>query len=199
MNYPTENIIVDSDMTREEIVAQNPKSPAPQDIVTSQEILEVKYYSFDNKLHSGQIVVNKDVAKDILDFFNLALEIKFPIERVVPISNEKYKWDDQVSCDDNNSSGYNYRLVMGTTRMSKHSSGKAFDINPVQNIYVRYDKYLKEIFKSPTNGLYDRNVLGTLTNDHPLVNLMKDLGWNWGGDWTPESGRIDYQHFEKNI
>ena len=83
--------------------------------------------------------------------------------------------------------------------MSKHSLGIGFDVNPVQNIYVKYDAELKEILRFPKNGVYDEHAKGTLCSDSPLVILMKDLGWEWGGDWTPESGRIDYQHFEKVV
>ena len=102
-----------------------------------------------------------------------------------------------MSCDDNNSSGFNYRFVMGTDRMSKHAMGLAFDINPVQNIYIKYDEKMNEVFRFPKGAVYNKNAIGTLTIDHSLVSLMKSLGWGWGGDWKPESGRVDYQHFEK--
>ena len=192
-------MIIDSNMAREEILAQNPKSPAPQNIIDALEILTVKYFGFDEKIHSGQLVMNKNVIKDVESFFDLALKLSFPIEKVIPISNPKYGWDDEASCNDNNSSGYNYRLIMGTNMLSRHSQGLAFDINPVQNIYVRYDKDLNEIARYPEGGAYDENAKGTLTKDHELVILMKGLGWEWGGDWTAETGRVDYQHFEKNI
>ena len=126
--------------------------------------------------------------------------MKFPIKSVIPISHSKYKWDDILSCRDNNSSGFNYRHISGdSSRLSKHAHGLAFDINPIQNIYIKYDKNLKEVLRFPALGLYDKNILGTLILNHPLVALMKKLEWDWGGDWTPESGRVDYQHFEKNI
>ena len=195
----SQNIVVDSDMSVEVVLAQNPKSLAPQSVMDSMEIINVKYYGFDNKTHSGQIVMNKIVADDTKKFFQLAFDTKFPIEKVIPISSEKYKWDDAVSCADNNSSGFNYRLVAGTNKLSKHSMGMAFDVNPVQNIYIRYDQNLKETFRAPVGGVYDRNISGTLTHDHPLVVLLRNLGWDWGGDWVAESGRIDYQHFEKRV
>ena len=192
-------MIIDSNMAREEILAQNPKSPAPQNIIDALEILTVKYFGFDEKIHSGQLVMNKNVIKDVESFFDLALKLSFPIEKVIPISNPKYGWDDEASCNDNNSSGYNYRLIMGTNMLSRHSQGLAFDINPVQNIYVRYDKDLNEIYRSPKDGTYNEKAKGTLTSSDPLVSHMKTLGWEWGGDWTPETGRIDYQHFQKNM
>ena len=199
MNNASEHVVIDSEMTNEEIFVQNPQNIAPQNVLDSLRVLTVQYQGFDNTLHQGQIVVHKDLAGDVATFFKTALEIKFPIEKVIPISNKKYKWDEEVSCPDNNSSGYNYRLVMGTNRISKHAGGFAFDINPAQNIYVRYDEHMNEIFRSPKGVEYNETVAGTLTAKHPLVVLMKNLGWQWGGDWMPESGRIDYQHFEKTV
>ena len=199
MNESLKNAVIDSDAAKEDILMQNPDRPAPGHILNSQDILEVQYYGFDGALHRGQIVMHKDVARDVEVFFKTALAMGFPLSKVIPISDKKYAWDDAVSCNDNNSSGYNYRLIMGTDRMSKHASGLAFDINPVQNIYVRYDENMREIFRLPKEGVYDKDAAGTLTGDHPLVTLMKGLGWDWGGDWKPQSGRIDYQHFEKTI
>ncbi|MFA6519550.1 MAG: M15 family metallopeptidase [Candidatus Paceibacterota bacterium] len=198
MNTALPSIIVDSAMSRDAILAQNPDSPAPQSALDVLEVLNVTYVGFDDALHTGQIAVHKDVLQDVKRFFDAAREMKFPIEKVIPISNEKYAWNDERSCDDNNSSGYNYRLIAGTDRVSKHAAGLAFDINPVQNIFVKYDTDLSETFRFPKDAVYDEQASGTLTKVHPLVQLMKSLGWEWGGDWTPESGRIDYQHFEKS-
>lgn len=200
-NHQMENntVIVDSAMSLTEALAQNPNNPAPEDILQSVEVLEVEYFSFDGKLHKGQIVMNKKVIGDVEKFFKLAKDIKFPIEKVIPVSDPKYQWDDVVSCDDNNSAGFNFRLVQGTSRLSKHAQGLAFDINPVQNIYVRYGLDGKEVVRYPKDGRYDVEVKGTLVAGDPLVTLMKGLGWEWGGDWTPDTGREDYQHFEKNI
>ena len=181
-------------------LAQNPENPAPRDILDSMRMIDVKYFGFDDKLHIGQIVMREDVIADVKKFFELALEFKFPVKSVIPVSNPKYKWSDEISCDDSNSSGFNYRSVSGNTnKLSKHATGLAFDINPEQNIYIRYNENLEEVFRAPADGTYDKNTPGTLTSDHPLVLLMKKLGWDWGGDWTPETGRVDYQHFEKII
>lgn len=199
MNKSLANIVIDSDASRKDILIQNPESPAPEDILNYLDILEVKYYGFDGAIHRGQIVINKNIAGEVKIFFETALTLKFPIEKVIPISNKKYKWNDEISCDDNNSSGYNYRFITGAGKMSKHAAGLAFDVNPAQNIYIKYDENMNEVFRSPKEAIYSKDSLGTLTRDHTLVILMKNFGWDWGGNWKPESGRVDYQHFEKNI
>lgn len=195
-----DEIIIDSEISLEMALAQNPKAQAPADILSAQVVSTVEYFGFDWKKHRGQIVMNSVVIDDVKEFFELALKTNFPIKKVIPICAPQYKWDDIISCGDNNSSGFNFRYVSGDpTRLSNHAKGLAFDINPVENIYVRYDKDLSETFRYPPDGVYDLEAKGTLLATSSLVLLMKKLGWDWGGDWTPESGRIDYQHFEKKI
>jgi hypothetical protein len=52
------NIIVDSNMTFDEAING---SPAPEAILAVQRLVDVSYYSFDGKLHKGQIIVHFSV------------------------------------------------------------------------------------------------------------------------------------------
>lgn len=176
---------------------QNPHSIAPAHIIEAQRILTVLHYDFDDIVRGGEIVVHEGVSDDVSDFFKLAYELRFPIEKIVPICNERYRWEDELSMADNNTTGFNYRTIMGTDQLSAHASGRAFDVNPRQNIYVRYDEKERIIACYPNGATYDEHARGTLTKDHELVRFMKKRGWIWGGDWEPSSGRVDYQHFEK--
>ncbi len=176
---------------------QNPQNVAPDHIIETQQILSVSHYGFDDLVHSGVIVMHKGVAKDVLAFFALALELRFPVEKIVPISDNKYCWNDELSMADNNTSGFNYRIIMGTNILSNHATGCAFDVNPRQNIYVKYDEKGREIFCYPPGASYNEQVKGTLTKDHLLVEFLKERGWVWGGDWNRGDGVLDYQHFEK--
>jgi hypothetical protein len=97
--------------------------------------------------------------------------------------------------EDNVSSGFNYRLIAGTDKPSLHALGRAFDINPRQNPYIRYER--REIIAQPKQSKWDKSRPGTLFADHPLVKMMEGFGWEWGGHWSQESGRTDYQHFQK--
>ncbi|HEY0964714.1 MAG TPA: M15 family metallopeptidase [Candidatus Paceibacterota bacterium] len=190
-------MIIDSDMTVAEALRQNPHSEAPESIVKNLRVLQMYYIGFDMQLHRGQIVVHKKAVAPVRTFFSTAIALTFPIKSVIPVAAPEFLWDDEISCNANNSSGYNYRTIAGTTRLSRHASGLAFDINPLQNVYIRYDADGNEIARLPAHGRYDPDAPGTLHADHLLVILMKQYGWTWGGDWTPESGRVDYQHFEK--
>ena len=184
-----DHIKTDSNMTAFEAIKHNISKECPAEIVNNQSLVDVLYYSFDNKVHKGQIVVHKKLVKDIQQIFALAYEMKFPIGKVIPISNPNYNWDDIKSVTDNNSSSFNYREIAGSDSLSDHANGVAIDINPKINPFI--DKAGKT---TPSKAVYDPNVPGTLTADHPIVKKFLALGWKWGGNW---SGTKDYQHFSK--
>lgn len=184
-------------MSLDEALKQNPISPAPTEVLIKQLLLEVSYISFGGLIHQGQIVVHKDVAADVGAFFKQALTLKFPIYSVIPVADRRFNFDDEISCNQNNTSGYNYREITGGGKLSNHSWGLAFDVNTVQNVYVRYDESGLETYRLPKTAHYDKNAPGTLHKEHPLVHFMETRGWTWGGDWNPINGPVDYQHFEK--
>ena len=185
--------IVDSRMNKHEAFdGLDPK--CPPEIRRRQKIVKVKYYSFDGLIHQGQIIVDKDLKTDIKKIFKFALEQKFPINTVIPVSAPQFrkngKWDDDLSMEANNTSGFNYREKTGGGSLSNHAYGRAVDINTVQNPYVKGTLVL------PPNGKWQPGTPGTFTADHPIVKMFIALGWDWGGGWTRLQ---DYQHFEKPL
>jgi len=181
--------IIDSNMTFEEAIRKG----CPPEIEKRLRLVEVLYYSFDGKIHKGQLVVDRRLVRDVRKVFKIALKEKFPITSVIPISHEKFfkdgKWnDDDQSMLANNTSAFNYRVVTGGATLSNHSYGFAIDINPVQNPYIKNDKVL------PPGAVYNVNQPGTLTPDCRLLKTFLRLGWEWGGNWETLK---DYQHFQK--
>lgn len=177
----TNSVIVDSQMTRAEALGNN---AFPQFILDSQELLTVRYYSFDNKLHEGQLVVHKSLAADVQAIFREIEQSRFPIAKVVPIVY--YNWSDSKSIADNNTSAFNYRTIAGTSRLSDHAYGKAIDINPYLNPWVGK--------KGKSERPYRPEQPGTITADGIVVQAFKKRGWSWGGSWKHSK---DYQHFSK--
>ncbi|MGE5364372.1 MAG: M15 family metallopeptidase [Bacteroidota bacterium] len=175
--------IVDSDMTLSQALSGQ---GIPDNIQRELNLLDVKYYSFDGKIHKGQLVVHRSVSEDVREVFEIMLEEKFPIARVIPV--QRYDWSDELSMKDNNTSAFNYRRVKGTRIMSKHSYGRAIDINPQQNPFFKRGKY------SPAGAVYRKDQPGTLTAGSRIVKEFKKRGWRWGGEWRSSK---DYQHFEK--
>lgn len=178
-----EEIIIDSKLNFSEAL-EGLKFPA--DIRKNLVLTEVTYYSFDGKLHSGQLVIHKDLEKDIQDIFSFIRENHFPVNKVIPIS--KYAWNDSLSIMDNNTSGFNYRYVEGTKVLSMHAKGRAIDLNPFLNPTV----YLGSSPKS--HRPYNPEKPGTLSRKSPVVELFIKKGWTWGGTWKSLK---DYQHFQK--
>ncbi|MDM8537716.1 M15 family metallopeptidase [Desulfobacterales bacterium HSG17] len=179
------NPIIDSKLTWNQALIKKSGLTAPEDIIIDQVLLTVLYYSFDNKIHQGQIVIHKDLSADIKMIFTLALKEKFPFASVIPIS--QFDWDDGKSMKANNTSGFNYRNAAGSKRLSKHAFGRAVDINPFLNPYI------KNNFSLPWGSQYDPDKPGTLTSDSPLVKAFLKSGWIWGGNWKTIK---DYQHFD---
>jgi hypothetical protein len=185
--------IIDSRMTEKEAFeGMDPK--CPEDIRKKQKVVKLKYYSTDGKIHLGQLVINAELKNDIKKVFALALKEHFPIYSVIPISDKRFRkdarWDDELSMEANNTSAFNYREITGGGRLSNHAYGRAIDINPFQNPYIKDGLVL------PHGAKYDPGIAATFTADHPIVRAFLQLGWAWGGNWTTPR---DYQHFEKPL
>ncbi len=181
-------LIVDSDLTIHQVKKQNPNFYCPLEIQNQLSLVDVEYFSFDGLRHKGQIVIHKDLVNDIKGAFELLLREKFPIQSVIPISDNKFQWDDNSSTLANNTSAFNYRYVRNTKILSNHSEGRAIDINPRLNPYFPGEKVF------PPQASYNLEIPGTISPGSKLVNYFEKLGWRWGGSWNED---LDYQHFEK--
>lgn len=179
-------VIVDSNTTwaneRQKALAKG----FPVAVVDRQALIDVCYFSFDARLHKGQIVMDQRLEGDVRKIFSIFLAEKFPIKSVIPIS--RFNWDDTASMISNNTSGFNYRKIKGKDEWSNHAYGQAMDINTVQNPYIN-GKHV-----SPKGAKYNNRKPGTFIRKSKLVEKIKALGWSWGGEWK---NMKDYQHFEK--
>ena len=88
------NPIIDSDISLSEAL----RKESPPEFKERQRLINVLYYSFDGKIHKGQLVIDGRLAEDIREVFRVALKDKFPIASVVPISHDKFfkngKWNE---------------------------------------------------------------------------------------------------------
>lgn len=192
-------MIVDSNYDPNQVIIQNPDEPCPPEILSSLGLMQVQYVGFDGNDHVGQIVIAIKVMTEVEAFFKRAYALRFPIERVVPVSAPGYLWDGKKIITDNVSAGFDYRKIKHTDTLSLHARGLAFDINPQQNPYIIYENSERVMAVPRKNAAWDPSKPGTLSADHPLVKLMEGFGWEWGGRWTPESGRTDYMHFQRDL
>ncbi|MBN1665313.1 MAG: M15 family metallopeptidase [Deltaproteobacteria bacterium] len=176
--------VIDSRINFEEAVYG---TAAPESIISSLCLMDVCYFSFDGRLHQGQLVIHQSLKKDMEEIFAIIEKSRFPVAKAIPIV--KYGWSDDASMADNNTSAFNYRFVAGTKNLSRHAWGMAVDINPFQNPVI-YQNGISE----PVNAVYAPSESGSFSEDHPIVREFIRRGWHWGGHFDDMK---DYHHFDK--
>lgn len=161
-------------------------SPAPPEVLATQTLLSIPFVDFAGETQVGQLVVHRDLAVEVVELFRLLFVERFALARMMPIV--AFGWSDDLSMEANNCSAFNYRVKVGKSELSAHALGRALDINPRQNPYIRGELVL------PEGAVYDAEVAGTLTPDSIAVRFLESRGWVWGGRWTTLK---DFHHFEK--
>lgn len=154
--------------------------------------VRVLHYNAEGKELRGEIVCHKDIADDLAEIFRELHKARYPIERIHLI--DRYGADDTRSMMANNTSAFNYRKVAGTNVLSNHSYGKAIDINPFYNPFVKRNG---KVEPAAARRYANRNARFKykITRGDLCYRLFKQHGFTWGGDWRSSK---DYQHFEKN-
>jgi D-alanyl-D-alanine carboxypeptidase len=150
--------------------------------------IRLGHWDFRGRSRVGTLVVHTSVVPGVVSVFRRLYATRFPIRRMLGV--EVYRGSDDRSMAADNTSGFNCRLVGGTTRWSEHAYGKAIDVNPVENPYV--DGGLVE---PPAGRAYldrSRRRPGMATRSTVLVRAFAEAGWRWGGFWQSSK---DYQHF----
>lgn len=159
--------------------------------------LTVPHFDGHGHVLMGEMVADADVAGELSDIFRALFRRGYPIERMVLI--DEYGADDRRSMEANNSSAFNYRVVAGTARLSHHARGRAVDINPLYNPYVKR-RADGSLYVSPEAGRpfadRSRDFIYRIGPGDALYEEFVGRGWTWGGDWRSIK---DYQHFEKPL
>ena len=145
----------------------------------------------DGSTYRGTLVVHRSVAAAVARILARLYEEKFAIRSMVPI--EAFGGDDDRSTMADNSSAFNCRTVQGSRSLSEHAYGRAIDLNPVENPYVRANgSVLDPAAERFTNRASVGNEGGVITGDGPVVKIFRREGWGWGGSFKRTK---DYQHF----
>jgi hypothetical protein len=156
--------------------------------------LKLLHYDINSDIRIGEMVCSRLIASDLVQIFKALYDEQYPIEKMILI--DAYNADDEASMQDNNTSAFNFRQIVGGGKLSKHAAGLAVDINPLYNPYIRISG--GQMYVAPCNAspYVDRTLhfpYKIIKNDICYQLFMK-YGFQWGGDWKTIK---DYQHFEK--
>lgn len=157
--------------------------------------VHVLHYDFNGNPAQGELICNEYIAQDLVEIFYELYYNEYQIERITLI--DEYDGDDTASMEANNTSCFNYRVVEGSSSLSKHAYGLAIDINPLYNPYVTYEKDgTEKVSPVAALGYADRSVNFPYKIDEEdlCCRLFKEHGFIWGGNWNSLK---DYQHFQK--
>lgn len=193
----TEALFSISEISEELFARMNGVTYVENDDISRSELryLRLLYVGFDEEVHVGEMVVNEQIAGEVRDIFRELYENGYQIEKMRLMDD--YGGDDDLAVQDNNTSCFNYRVVEGSTSLSRHAYGLAIDINPFYNPYVTYPGGVERISPAGSEAYADRSA------DFPhkiggegdlCLSLFSERGFTWGGNWRTLK---DYQHFQK--
>lgn len=167
--------------------------------LSSLKYIKVLHYNFNNNIQVGEMIVNKDIADDVLNIFKELFEAKYQINSMHLVDNY---WtgnpmsSDWQSIEANNTSGFCYRKKVNESGLSLHAYGRAIDINPQQNPYVSYSSGSAKWSHSNADAYVNRESGQShmISHDDKAYQVFTKYGFRWGGDFSEPK---DYQHFEK--
>lgn len=150
--------------------------------------LRVSFWGFDRRPHTGELIVNRRVAHDVVGVFATLFRARFPIEAMRIATTGDV--DPHPTGDGNGSGAFFCRPMRNGSAWSAHAYGLAIDLNPFQNPYQSGDLVLPELASAYLNR--GRVRPGMIRRGGVVTDAFAVIGWTWGGSWrTPR----DYMHF----
>lgn len=148
----------------------------------------LSFWGFDGRPHTGELLVNRTAAEDLVGVFEVLYEERFPVEEMRVVTREEL--DAPPTGDGNVTTAFVCRPSVAGATWSEHAYGLAVDVNPFHNPYVRGDLVLPEL----AGAYVDREAHrpGMIRPGDVAVEAFADIGWEWGGTWR--SSR-DWMHF----
>jgi hypothetical protein len=159
--------------------------------------LRLPYIGFDGKKHSGELIVHRTIAREVRQIFGELFKSGYPIHRMELVSN--YGANDWKSIEADNTSAFNCRPITGGKKWSNHSYGKAIDINPIENPYIRNNGRIshKASYRYKTRkhrNLRKPDDKAMLIRGDKAVRIFTSRRWRWGAYFKEAR---DLQHFHK--
>lgn len=193
---PTDAFVATVQPIPDEVV---PRSTWREDCPTTLDelrYLTVSYWGFDELHHTGDLIVHRDVAEDIVGVFEQLHAARFPIEQIGLLDDEDVQTFHRHG-DDNLTAAYHCRASTGSSRWSQHAYGRAIDVNPFHNPYWKVTDAGTVVLPAYATAYLDRDrdVPGMIVEGDVVVTAFDAIGWGWGGRWNTLK---DWQHFSAN-
>jgi hypothetical protein len=153
--------------------------------------ITLTFWGFDDRPHTGELLVHRDIADELVTVFRRAYEARFPIEEMRVVRAEEL--DLPPTGDGNNTTAFVCRRTVEGQRWSEHAYGLAVDINPFHNPYARGDVVIPELASAYVDRGNDRP--GMIQRADAVHRAFAELGWDWGGDWRRAK---DWMHFSRD-
>ena len=151
--------------------------------------LTLRHHTAAGGTADGVLVVHRDHVESITGVFAAIYAAGFPITSMRPVV--EFGADDDRSMAADNTSAFNCREIAGRPGVwSEHSFGRAVDINPLVNPWVR-----GSAVDPPAGAAFaDRSAdaPGMIRPGDAVTEAFAAIGWVWGGTWGSAK---DYQHF----
>lgn len=167
-----------------------PGCPVP---LSDLRLLTVSHWGFDGRPHTGQLVVNRDVAMPLTKVFRRLYELHFPIRHMR--LDDMYGPKRARPSDGDVTGSFRCRRAVpspcgsGSGNWSNHAYGHAIDINPNENPYVGCGA----VHDPRSRAYIDRSRMRKGMVTPAVVRAFASIGWGWGGDWG--GATKDYMHF----
>ncbi|MDP9847771.1 M15 family metallopeptidase [Streptosporangium lutulentum] len=179
-----------SRVTRKQLpYSWRPGCPVP---VGDLRLITMSYWGFDDKPHTGEMVVNKDATDAVITVFGRLYGWRWPIYKMQLV--DAYKASDFDSIDADNTSAFNCRPAEGSSSWSEHAYGRAVDLNPRENPY-RFANGTLSHKNARKFGTRPLDAPGVINPGDRVVKAFAKVGWGWGGVWA---GAKDFQHFSES-
>ena len=150
--------------------------------------LTMSFWGFDNRAHTGEMIVNATVATAVTKVFGELYARHVPIEEMQVTTLAELTAS--PTGDGNNTSAFVCRPIRSHTTWSAHAYGLAVDLNPFCNPYINGNLVLPELASAYRNRAHHRP--GMVVPGDPTVHAFAAIGWSWGGSWNVPK---DWMHF----
>jgi hypothetical protein len=163
-------------------------SPACPVWLADLRYLTVSFRGFDGRAHTGELVVHRRVADQVVSVFARLYRAGFPIEEMRLVTTADL--EAHPTGDGNNTAAYVCRAARQQTRWSAHAYGLAVDVDPFQNPYRRGDLVLPELASAYLDR--DRVRPGMIRAGDVVTRAFAAIGWTWGGAWRSPTDRMHF-------